>query len=416
MEIRFCQYCGSRLDENGKCPRCAPQEVVIEMQDQPAEQPEQVPAPAPEPEAEAIDTGEGAETQGQPAEEPAAEPSAASDVPVAIPLPYAIPVAGAAPQQTAMQPAYAVPQNIVAYEAAMSAPAQQPKKKPTLRTVLLILGGIFAAAAIAAFFIFFNPSDIRHFKAGDAAWNAKDWGTAQSEFEQVSDTYYMHAYVEEALRILREENPNDKEAFQKAGDAWSAGQYTKAQSYYKQISSTFYRYDEVEKRLKLIEDNSVYIQMANSTWGRSSTGNWMATWYIGTRGHSWLWSRGIPDPAKVGSDWQWSNKTEWGGSGTCQTSGAISESGEFTLTVTVTIPFYTQYGEKSSTVKSGTITDTFVFQKSDFNKEVILYSKSGYKVTAVVTTTTIKVTYEGNVPTAGGSQAPSATHIIFVRQ
>ena len=245
MEVRFCQYCGSKLDENGVCPHCPPAQVPaprVEYEEA-AERPVETPGASPEPPG---------------AEAPA--PAAGAPAPVAI-----TPAAVAPPQAAMMQPAFAIPQNIVAYEAAMSAPAQ-PQKKHTTRTVLLILGGIFVAAAVAALFIFFNPADRVHFVAAGNAWDARDWDTAQAEYEQISPTYYMHIYVEEALRILREENPNDIALYEKGEKAWIEGRLYDAQAAYGKISTTYIDYDVVKDRLKLLSDNQVLVDLTRKTW------------------------------------------------------------------------------------------------------------------------------------------------------
>ena len=309
MEARFCQYCGSKLEDNGRCPQCPPPE-------EPAVQ---------------VEVLEGQTAQQSP-------------------------------------PTYDVPQAIVTYEAVMSAPAQPAKKKHTARNVILTLLCILAAAAIAVYFLCFNPNDREHFEAAEAAWDAGQWSKAQKEYEQISSTCYLRSYVDTRLDILRA--------------------------------------------------NAAYIQMAESTWGRSSTGNWMATWWDGSRG-GYIWFYGIYDTKIVGTKWdssKGSSRQEWSGEGTCSTSCILSDNGDLQLKVSVSIPFFTQYSDNGDYVKQGWVSDTFVFQKSDFNKEIILYSKSGYKVTAVVTTSTIQVTYEGSVRTYSGAQAKSATHIIFVRR
>ena len=51
MEVRFCQYCGSKLDENGVCPQCPPAQVPaprVEYEEA-AERPVETPGASPEP-------------------------------------------------------------------------------------------------------------------------------------------------------------------------------------------------------------------------------------------------------------------------------------------------------------------------------------------------------------------------------
>ena len=318
MEIRYCQYCGGELDEQGKCPKCLK-------------------------------------------------------------------------------------------------PAAPAKKRHVALIVMLALLALCAAAGIWAFLTYSNPTDVAHYQAGNAAWKARDWDAAQAEFSQVSEKFYKYADVQEALRILSVEHPDDKQAFRKATNAFAAGKYTEALTYYKQISSTFSRYDEASARIKLIEGNLTYLQMAEATWGRSQTGNWMATWWDGA-GNGKIWYHGVPPTEKIGTRYGTLSTEEWAGRGTCTVSCELPDDGESTLTISVTIPVFTRYSDEGQYVKEGEIFDTFTISEDDFDTELTPESSSDFAVTLVVTEDTVEVTYEAKVPTWGGSQAPSVTHIIFVRE
>ena len=157
MEILFCQYSGSKLDEHGNCPSCQTVEAPEERDSDSAE--------------DIKDKG-GTKTSVAESEIPAgmsAETAAKSSEP---------PVSS-------------------------GSHARPAKKKHTGLVVLLILCCICIAAAATAFMTFSNPRDIAHYQAGNAAWKAKDWEAAQSEFSQVSERFYKYGSVQEALRILR---------------------------------------------------------------------------------------------------------------------------------------------------------------------------------------------------------------------
>lgn len=365
MEIRYCQYCGSKLDEDGNCPTCRKLEEL------------RVQNPDPDV-AEAAVEGIEAEAFASAPEKPETAPVDASA------------------------------------ESSESHP-RPVKRNHTALVVFLVLCGICIAAAVAGFMTFSNPNDIAHYQAGNAAWKAKDWEAAQSEFSQVSEKFYKYGSVQEALRILRIEHPDDKQAFRRATNAWAAGKYEQALTYYSQISETFYRYDEVKERLRIIEGNLMYLKMAEGSWERSSTGNWMATWWDGT-GSGKIWYHGIPPAETIGTRYGTINSEEWAGKGTCAVTCSISDDGDAVLKVSVAVPVFTRYADDGRYVKEADVLDSFTIREGDLDQELSPESSSDFTVTAVVTTDTIELTYQAKVPTVGGSQAPSVTHIVFVRE
>ena len=97
-------------------------------------------------------------------------------------------------------------------------------------------------------------------------------------------------------------------------------------------------------------------------------------------------------------------------------TSSLTDDGEVTLVVSITVPVFTRYADDGRLVKEGEIFDSFTIQEGDLDQELAPESSSDFSVTAIVTPETIEVTYQAKVPTAGGSMAPSATHIVFVRE
>ena len=387
MEVRFCQYCGSRLNEEGVCEHCAAELAAEEAADG---------------EVIAQSVSEGTENIAKVEKNQIESPRAQ--------------IASEKPEGQEVAPVLAIPDPIMAVTAPVAASAEQPqsqskgpKKRRRVGLILGIIGGVLVIAAAVVFFVWFNPRDSAHFDAAKQAREAGDWTTAKQHYEAISPQYYYSDWVAQWLvfvdekieeeRILREENPNDIALFNKADAAWNDGRLYDAQTEYSQISKTFYNYGVVEDRLRILSENRALVELTRGTWSTMSDNKNCAVIYTSKKCRSY----GHFSSYDIGWNYGFSGgKTETGDKWNPYLSATVrvilTTTGSSTIKVTFDWPVFSPNGSSATSnldnYSRTSEKQTLIISASRFGSEATVNGVNNIPFQVTVTDSYIDITVD----------------------